>query len=226
MKRVLSFALSLTLTLSIFCAPAFAIKDVTTIEPEDVFSEDRIQRETMSDWAVDEVNAASAAGLIPVFTGNPGFTDTITREQFAELIVQTVTVICGKAPTLNTELKFTDCGNPKVLLAASAGIVNGVGGNKFAPDTPTNREQIATMIHRAIRYVKEQTGTDLAPLPASLQAYTDKDEVSGWAVEGVGVLAANNIMKGTSDTTLSSKNSCTVEQSILLAYRAYHAYAG
>lgn len=174
-----------------------------------------------SDWAKAEVDAARAAGIIPTFTGNPGYQDTITREQFAELIVQFVTVACGKAPELDTTLSFTDCTNSAVMLAASAGIVNGVGNDKFDPTAATNREQIATMIYRAINYVKKTTGTDLAPKSANLDGFTDKAQLSTWASEGVGVLAANGIMKGTSDTTLSPKNSCTLEQSILLAYRVY-----
>jgi len=58
-----------------------------------------------------------------------------------------------------------------------------------------------------------------------IDKYDDRGEVSDWAVDGVGVLAANGIMKGTSDTTLSPKSPCTVEQSIILIYRLYMEYA-
>lgn len=52
-------------------------------------------------------------------------------------------------------------------------------------------------------------------------AFQDKAQISDWAVEWVGKLAANAIMNGTSQSTASPKQSCTVEQSILLLYRLY-----
>ena len=46
---------------------------------------------------------------------------------------------------------------------------------------------------------------------------------SDWAMQSIGELAENGIMNGTSDTTASPKDSCTVEQSILLIYRVYNS---
>lgn len=222
MKRLLSLALSLTMVSALLCTNAFAIKSVTTFEPEDVLSDEYIEQNKVSSWAVDGVEAARAAGLIPDFTGNPGYQDAITREQFAELAVNFV-MKCGITIPPDGE-SFDDCDNPNVILASGAGIVNGVGNGKFAPKTATNREQIATMLYRAILFVKEQTNTDLTPNAASITGYSDKGDVSSWAIAGVGALASNGIMKGTSSTTLSPKSPCTVEPSILLVYRLYQAY--
>ena len=225
MKRLITLLLTLSLAVSLLCTNAFAIKNVTTFEPEDVLGEEYIQKNTTSSWAADEIDAALAAGLVPTLTGNPGYRDAITREQFAELVVQAVTVICG-APEMAPADTFTDTNNPAILQAYQAGIVDGVGDNKFNPKQITNREQIATMITRAVAYIKAETGTDLAPVAGDLSKYTDKAQVSGWAVDGVGLLASNGIMKGTSETTLSPKASCTVEQSILFVFRMYQAYQG
>ena len=62
---------------------------------------------------------------------------------------------------------------------------------------------------------------EAAPAAPDLTRFTDRDEVSSWALDGVGLLAANGIMNGTGATTLSPKNPCTIEQSILLIYRLY-----
>lgn len=177
----------------------------------------------VSDWARDGVAAACESGLVPALTGNPGYQDAITREQFAELAAQTAAVICGSpdAPSANP---FTDTANPAVLRAFQAGIVSGVGGGRFAPTQTTDREQIAAMIARVTAYVKEKTGVDLTPTPADLSRFSDKGAVSAWAAEGMGLLAANGIMNGTTATTLFPQSSCTVEQSILLLQRVYEAY--
>lgn len=216
MKKLICILLSL----SLFCAPALAIKG-EVVDPNEL---PYIPSEGgPSNWAVSEIESAIQAGLIPALTGRPKYQDTITREQFAELIVQTTeTALNRKLETAGTA--FADSSNPAVLKASGAGIVNGVGNNRFAPDAMTNRQEIATMIARAVKYIEQDAGVTLAPEPASIEGFADRAQVSSWAVEGVGLLAANHIMNGTSATMLSPKKSCTVEQSILLCYRLYEKY--
>lgn len=224
MKRLICLILCAAMLCAFTCTPSLAIKSVTTYEPEDVLSGERLEKESISAWALEEVEAAYAAGIVPEFTDDPAYKAQITREQFAELVVQMVTVALGEEPDTKDTPAFSDSDNPSVLQAAAAGIVNGVGEGKFAPKTTTTREQIAAMVYRAIGYIKAESGVDLAPLSGNLSGYSDKDKVSAWAVEGVGALAANGIMNGTSATTLDPKNGCTVEQSILLVYRVYKSF--
>ena len=79
------------------------------------------------------------------------------------------------------------------------------------------------MLFRAVGVVKTATGVDLAPKAGSVDGYTDQASVSPWAVEGVGALAANGIMKG-NGSALSPQEPCSVEQAILLAWRLYAQY--
>ena len=187
-----------------------------------IFSPEIIKKESISSWAKGTVEKAQDAGIVPMLTDMPGYKDAITREQFAELAVAMVEQVCGDV-ALTGEKTFTDCSNESVLLAAEMGIVSGMGEGKFAPKTTTNREQIATMVNNAINYINEQKDIDLTPAASDISKFADKDKVSGWAKESVGTLAANGIMSGTSATTLSPKDSCTVEQSIMLLYRVYEA---
>ncbi|OUQ55951.1 hypothetical protein B5E56_13635 [Flavonifractor sp. An112] len=216
MKRILS-AVLLTALLSTQ-AMAFTFEQVPV---EDLFAPEVIEQERVSDWAKEEVDIASSLGLVPPLTDQPAFTGSITREQFAELIVNLVEKALDKEIEAAPSDTFTDTSNTAVLKAYEAGIITGVGGDKFAPKTTTNREQIATMIYRAVQYLAEQTGKDLTPNPGSIDLFTDKAGISGWAAEAVGKLAANDIMKGSSSTTASPQAACTVEQSILLIYRVY-----
>ena len=172
----------------------------------------------VSDWAKDEVAAAMEAGLVPQFAGDPSFKDNITREQFAQLAVQLVEVIQKEELSAAAEGTFSD-----IRKASQAGIVTGTGGDKFAPTLTTNREQIATMLYRAVGTIETATGVDLAPKAGSIEGYTDRASVSPWAAEGVGALAANGIMKG-NGSALSPQEPCSVEQAILLAWRLYEQF--
>lgn len=167
-----------------------------------------------SSWAESEIEAASMAGLIVDFTDDPDFQDPITREQFAELAFNAVLRI-KDGPTTIKPVSFTDTDNKLVQRAAGLGIVNGVGEGRFDPKATTNREQIATMLYRAWGLVGTPAQSQ------GLDAYADGASVSSWAADAVGAMAASGIMKGTSGTTLSPADPCTVEQAILLVYRLY-----
>ena len=221
MKKICMRATAALLSLSILYTPALAFKG-TVIDPEELpyIAVDG----SPSNWAVEEVESALNMNLIPDLTGEPDYQDNITREQFAELVVQTVSVALDKELPSAPSGTFSDSTNPAVLQASEAGIVNGVEDGKFDPKATTNREQIATMIARGVEYIAEQSGVDLAPLPGSLDGFSDKTQVSSWAAEGVGILAANGIMTGTSDTELSPHDPCTVEQSVLLLYRVFEKF--
>jgi hypothetical protein len=147
------------------------------------FSQDLKEKEDVSDWAKAEIDAARAAGLTTEHT-NEYMKRATTRFQFAELIVNLTENVTGKAIAPAPAGTFTDCDELAVRKAYAAGIVNGMTADTFVPDATTNREQIATMIYRAIRYIADETGTDLAPKAADISAFSDKDTVSSWALEG------------------------------------------
>lgn len=187
--------------------------------------------DTPSSWAKAEVEAAQAAGLIPTLTGSPAYTDAITREQFAELSVQTITVLSPKGDAFFDAAKaqtFSDCDNPAVRLASAAGVVNGTGGGKFEPKQTTNREQIAAMVYRAVAALNadKEHPLGLTLAASDLSKFSDKAQVSAWAADSLGALAASGVLNGTSATQISPKESCTVEQAILLLYRVYARATG
>lgn len=172
-----------------------------------------LQKDKVSDWARAEVDAATQAGYV---TENCKAyqTYTITREQFASLAVNYLEKKTGQAITPAPADTFTDTVDEDVLKAYAAGIVQGMGDGLFGPGRPLSREQLATMLWRAM----EKAGVTAEP--ADLSGYTDNDKVSDWARDSVAALAGLKVMEGNGGGLLSPKNSCTVEQAILLVYRA------
>lgn len=174
-----------------------------------------------SSWAKAEVEAADKAGLIPDLTGDPGWQDASTRLQFCQLAVQLAETALGETLPAAPANTFTDCSDLAVRKAYAAGIVNGMTETTFSPNGTLTREQLATMLWRAVNYIQTQSGDQTLTGGGSLTGYTDAGSVSSYAKEAVSALNKNGIMKGTSNTALSPKGSCTVEQSVLLSYRTF-----
>lgn len=181
-----------------------------------------------SSWAEEEIRRAYVREIVTERTAC-NFQSSLTRLQCAELMVNLAELATGR-PILEAEAnRFTDTKDWMARKGAAAGIIEGVeDGSKFAPDTVVTREQLATMLYRAVRYIESQTGTTILILTeqGSLSGYTDAAQVSPWAQEAMAALHTAGILKGTSGTTLSPKDTTTVEQGILLALRAYEMEAG
>ena len=175
-----------------------------------------------SDWAKAEIDAANSAGLIPNLDDEPLWNNNATRLQFAQLAVSLAETITGKQLPQNKSVAFKDCNDAAVLKAYQAGIVNGVSDTEFAPNESLTREQLATMIWRTVKYIQKETNKEKLTDGGDISGFADAGDVSDYASEAVAALAKYDIMKGTSETELSPKSACTVEQSVLLIYRTFN----
>lgn len=175
-----------------------------------------------SSWAAGEVSAAQSLGLVPALSGNPLWQDSASRLHFAQVAVTLAEKALGRTLP-NPGTPFTDCKDAAVGKAYAAGIVNGTSDTTFSPGSALTREQLATMLWRTIQYIQQETGRTGMPPASSLAGFSDAAQVSDWARQAVAALNSCGIMKGTSDTTLSPRSSCTVEQSVLLSYRTFGA---
>ncbi len=189
MKKLI--ALCLCLVLSVL--PAFALKGSGVESPDDLPYIPTEQ--SPSGWAVEEIRShrrrtgARSAGRSLLSGGGH-------LEQFAALAVTLAEKATGKTLPAAPADTFTDTQSEVVRKAYQAGIVNGMGDGTFAPQQTTNREQIATMLLRAILYIQDQNKTDYIEQFEDLSLYQDAGQVSSWATQAMGILAHNGIFKG------------------------------
>jgi len=160
--------------------------------------------DTPSTWAVSQVNTAIAANLVPVSLQS-SYLKATTRAEFCALAVRLYENYKGVIAGRST---FVDTGDINVQKAAAIGIVNGVGGNRFDPDSPLTREQAAVLVSNLANALGR-------PFPRQAATFTDSNEVSSWAIEGVGQVQAAGIMSGVGNNLFSPKDSYTREQSIV-----------
>ena len=170
----------------------------------------------ISDWAATDAGRAERLGLVTNTLGTD-YTRSITRIQFTELVVNCVEKATGS--TIDTgSVKFTDTADSAAQKAATVGIVKGTGDStRFSPGRLITREEVATMLYRAILY----TNPTEVPVVASFTMFSDAAQVSDWAQEAMGSMIACGIINGYSDSILAPKANVNIEQAIVLVYRLY-----
>lgn len=169
--------------------------------------------DTPSSWAVEQVNAAIAAGIVPDSLQSK-YTQPATRAEFCALAVELYETIKGSEITERTT--FTDTSDINVQKMGALGVVTGVGGGRFDPDGTLTREQAATMLAR----LAEALGK---PLTAQAPTFADNSSIASWAFDAVGQMQASGVMGGVGNNTFAPQVSYSREQSILTMLRLYES---
>ncbi len=195
-----------------------------------IFSQNMPAWSDASQWAATELKKAEEYKLIPESLNGADMTKPITREEFAELAVKLYEKVTGEKAQAASPNPFTDTENPQILKAFNLGITKGMSATTFEPDELTNREQVASMLSRAVRVMVPSADFSIAGAPT----FTDQDEISSWAVEHVKFMSKAGIIKGTNGkfmpraTTTSQQASgyatTTREQAIAMSVRIFEQY--
>ena len=167
--------------------------------------------DTPSSWAVENVNTAVEAGIVPD-TLQSAYTQATTRAEFCALAVELYETIMGTEIT--ERATFSDTTDVNVEKMAGLGVVNGVGDGKFDPSASLTREEAATMLSRLANVMEK-------PLTAGTASFADNASISSWASEAVGQVQASGIMNGIEGNQFAPSDPYTREQSIVTMLRLY-----
>lgn len=184
---------------------------------------DELRISSADGWAMDDIMNAYGRGLItPRNNGN--YKEYITRLQFAELVVNLIEKTTGKAIEIDETLEFVDTADIQALKAASAKVAMGKGEGTFAPDAMITRQEICTMLLRAVNYMDAETGnTTLENLSTEFNPqFVDTDQIASWAVEGMARMTNNGLMGGKGDGILDPKGNTKIEEAVILVLNLYN----
>jgi uncharacterized protein YkwD len=173
-----------------------------------------------SSWAVTEIDKAFEYGLT-TWRILSNFRADITREEFCELAVKLYEVLVKEESTVYTYNPFDDTDNSKVLKAYNLGIVKGVSKKRFNPENPITRQEICVMIYRTLNLALPELKTEII---SSLD-FSDKNLIASWAVDAVGFLNNQGIMKGTGNNKIEPLKNTTREEAIALVKRTYEEFS-
>jgi len=131
----------------------------------------------------------------------------MTREMFAVALYRHA----GK-PEVTDFVDFSDITKGTPLSAAvswafNAGVVNGVGENRFAPDAQITREQLAAMLYRYAMYRMEDIS-----VRGNLSAFSDAAKVSSYATDAMAWCNGMKIINGMGNGTIAPQGTATRAQ--------------
>ena len=180
-----------------------------------------------SSWAVAGIDEAIKLGIIPSELLK-SYQTNITRAEFCKTAVRMLMVKCATADNEDVFIRkyninlnenpFTDTRDRYIKMAYKLGIVNGVGNNRFAPNSTITRQEAAAMLSRAAG-VFDFTAHNGQPI-----RFADEGAIASWAKSPVNFVSANGVMDGTGNNMFSPNGNYTREQAILTMLRLFKAF--
>lgn len=153
-------------------------------------------------WYYDAVLLVTRKGLFDGVAKNTFSPDTsMTRAMFLTVLARLHGVeLSAYDESTFVDVKANTWYTGAVEWAREAGIVNGVGNNKFAPNDPITREEMAAIF---FNYLKIMNIT--VPKNGSNQAFSDIDTASTWAQESIAYMRSVGIINGVSGNNYAPK---------------------
>ena len=145
-----------------------------------------------TDWAKEGICFVIENGLM-VGTTSTTFApkDTLTRAMLVTVLYRMAGSPAVDAPSGFTDVADGQWYSDAIAWAAANGIVNGVGGNKFAPSEPVTREQLAAIF---FRHAKAE-----APEADVLSGYPDAESVSTYARDAMAWAVSTGLVTGSKE---------------------------
>ena len=160
------------------------------------------------DWFYDPVRYVYLEGLM---TGTSTTTFAPNTTTTRAMIVSILHRLEGE-PNVGGRYSFEDVPwgswySQAVLWAERRGIVSGYSDERFGPNDPITREQMAAILYNYTEYAGGDTSAR-----ADLSGYSDASEVSGWASDALSWANAEGLINGMTADTLAPKASATRAQ--------------
>ncbi|HOM01569.1 MAG TPA: fibronectin type III domain-containing protein [Acetivibrio sp.] len=170
-------------------------------------------------WAKGAIENLAARGIIHGKSEKQGIfapNDRITRAEFITLVVNAFQL--DKTPTGTfADVKPNHWYYRNVMIAQNMGIVSGMGNNYFYPDDTIKREDMAVILAKTFKIIGK-------PLPnhndSLLDKYSDKNQISLYAVQSMAILNGEGIIAGKSSSMLCPKDYATRAEAAVMLYKA------
>lgn len=172
-------------------------------------------------WAKESIEFLSARKIIEgqgeeIF--NPDA--KITRVEFTTLIVRLFDLQEVQDDTTNNfiDINETDWFYSIVLIGNQHNIINGIDQNHFAPNEFITREQMITVIIRALSNININ---DVQTYENDIDKFEDKESISNWSLKHIKKALSFGIINGREENILEPMGSATRAEAAIIIKKVY-----
>ncbi|WP_164744438.1 S8 family serine peptidase [Paenibacillus xylaniclasticus] len=183
-----------------------------------VITQDKTFSDIHGHWAQQAIEQLASKQII--FGQKSGLfspSQKATRAEFSSILSRALNLTDGGTSEFQ-DVKESDWYYGDVRAAASAQLIFGRDGNRFAPNDFITREEMAVIVARALQFIASSSGTAMAEhSSADLDKFKDMNQISSWARDSVQLLLAKHIIEGVSSTTYApSRTVSRAEMTVVL----------
>lgn len=147
------------------------------------------------------IESMSAKGIIGGIGNNsyaPG--KVLTRAEFATLLVKMLQLDITNKSNVFVDVKASDWYAPYINAAYKAGLIEGIGTKKFAPNNTITMQDAAIILVRALKYKGKTINA------GTLSKIKDSKDISKYAMDSVGFAVFEGIMPLDSNGRFNAKS--------------------
>ena len=166
-----------------------------------------------------QITALANLGILNGKTDNEFYpNDSVTRAEYTKMVCSALKI----EPVKDAEEKFEDVPETHwafayVATAEDEGIVNGVSDDEFAPDKTITRQEMATILYRAI-----DAKGKLMP-DGTAKEFDDEKDIAEYAKTAVEKLSAAGVINGVSEKEFAPEETATRAQAACIIFQYFQA---
>lgn len=170
-------------------------------------------------WAEMQITALANLGILNGKTDDEFYpNDSVTRAEYTKMVCSALKI----EPDKDADEKFEDVPESHwafayVAAAENEGIVNGVSDDEFAPDKTITRQEMATILYRAIDAKGKLMPDGIA------KEFDDEKDIAKYAKTAVEKLSAAGVINGVSEKEFAPEETATRAQAACIIYQYFQA---
>ena len=167
-------------------------------------------------WAKIKIEALAARGIV-AGVGDNTFKPygNVTRAQFIQMLIKAFELNDSSASTTFTDAKAGDWYYNSIATAQKLGIVSGKKDGSFGVTDQISRQDMAVMLYKTAKLAKVNLESK------SVNQFTDKDKISGYAIEAVEAMQEAGIVSGVGSGSYAPMNKSTRAEASTIIYNLF-----
>ncbi|MDR2089422.1 MAG: S-layer homology domain-containing protein [Clostridiales Family XIII bacterium] len=169
-----------------------------------------------SDWFYGDVEFVHVNGL---FSGTSATTFGPNARMTRGMLVTVLGRLHGVETNTRSAISFSDVAVDKyyanyVAWAKNAGIVDGTGGGKFAPDAEISRQDMAVILSRYVDFAKKNF-----PVTLQYSIFADESAIADYAKNAVQTMYSGGILNGKPENKFDPQGDATRAEVAAMLHR-------